>query len=73
MWKKDGGRFAGVPGKKCGATLNGNVVLNINSTFSLPQKNKVKLSRLGGGRVVLWFVFLRFQPSGGRRFFFPCV
>lgn len=40
--------------------------------FFLPQKNKVKLSRLGGGRVVLWFVFLRFQPSGGRRFF-PCV
>jgi len=34
VWKKDGGRFAGVPRKRSVATLmNRNVVLNVNSPF----------------------------------------
>lgn len=43
MWKKGGGRFAGVPGQGSGATLSGNVVLNINGPCFLSQKNKVML------------------------------
>lgn len=67
----------GAPGKRCGATLmNGNVVLNINSTFFLPQKKKVKLSRLGwGGGFVLWVWFCFKVPAvRWQAFFFPlCV
>lgn len=33
MWKKGGGRFAGIPGKRGVATLNGSVVF--------PRKTKV--------------------------------
>lgn len=58
MWKKGGGRFAGVPGRSVATLMNGNVMFNINSPFFLSQKNKVKLSRLD-------FFFSRFQPSGG--------
>lgn len=49
MWKKGGGRFAGIPGKRgVAALMNGSVVF--------PRKTKV--SRLD-------FFSFRFQPSGG--------
>lgn len=49
MWKKGGGRFAGIPGKRGVATLNGSVVF--------PRKTKVS-------RLDFVFSF-RFQPSSG--------